>query len=604
MALTFTTGMTLASAADSVTNWAVTRFAGSGQAPAAALDTTVFREGTGSIGGKLAGNNWNAATLLDWYANSEGGKSANTTVNLSTAGNEVIAMWVQNTTPGVSLTQAADGMYLIVSSSTDSGTTNPTVYSEWTVFGSDEYPGGWQLLMVDTRKTPTQTVGGGANLTAVRRIGFGNRNVASVGNVKADNVYVDACWYGRPVYTLDGDGVIEADWDDFLTESATNEDGLIESVNGTLQLSCGIAFGVTGQSGTTTFKDSTGTKVIFKRYTYENGTSVVDALNYADYYKIEADGSAGFSKTTVEFGTVVGTGDDRQGVQGGAIGVADSANMTYSIDFDTNVANFDSIKLYGMEISGAHETIGFDDNSVTSLISVNFINCGEITPGSTNNGAELLNIFVIDPDSNIDTENRGLRFKSGTTNTKQVTFITSGTPTTQHMAHLPDTGTVSYTFTKIKFFGSYTSGTLWHGEDSADNTNTITINATDSNPTQSEFATTGAPAGTVAVVNTVTLTIRGVTSDNEPTTYARVSMHLLSDNTEIFKTDASTVDDLNAGMYKGTFSYNYGGDVQVRVKARYSSTGGTKYKDFFSTQTIIDTGLDVTAVWIKDTIAT
>ena len=112
-----------------------------------------------------------------------------------------------------------------------------------------------------------------------------------------------------------------------------------------------------------------------------------------------------------------------------------------------------------------------------------------------------------------------------------------------------------------------------------------------------------AAATTTTVNNAVTLTVRGVTSNNEPTTYARVSMHLVSDNTEIFKTNADVVDELNSGFYKGTASYNYTGNVQVRVKARYSSAGGTKYKNFETIQTITADGLDVTAVWIVDPIA-
>ena len=610
MALTFTTGMTLASAADSATNWQVARISGGGQAPTfGGLDNAVFKQGTGSVSAKIATTNTDAVILLDWYANTEGGKTGNTTVNLSTSGNEVVSGWVQLTTISAVLAWASGGLYLLISSSTDSGTTAPTVYSKWYIGGSDGgYPGGWVFFQVDTRKTASTTAGGGVNLAAVRRVGFGifRAGTPASNTIKADNLFVDAIWYGQPIYELNGDGTLVADWDSFLTDSNTNDNGLVEDIGGAQAFSAGIRFGNGTQTATTSFIDESGKKIIFKRYTYNTGSSVVDALNYSDYYIVEADGASGF-KTLVRLGLSVGGGDAKTGVLGGSISVADIDNMTFTVDFATNTSNLSAVLMYGVQFLGGHETIDFADATIknTEIISCTFINCGEITTGTSGNGITFLNCTVIDPDSNIDSENRGLRIKSGTTNTKRVSFITSGTPSTQHMTHLPDTGTVSYNFNALIFYGSYASGTRWHGEDSANNTNTITINASNgSNPTQSEFATTGTPSGTVAVVNTVTLTVRGVTSDNEPTTYARVSMHLVSTGAEIFKADASTVDDLNAGFYKASFSYNYQGSVQVKVRARYSSTGGTKYKNFETVQTITSSGLDVTAVWIKDTIAT
>jgi len=483
--------------------WHAPRFAGGGQAPAAALDTTVFREGGGSIGAKLAGNNWNAAITYSYFADK------GSALNLSTAGNEVIALWVQMTTPGTALPLASDGAYILVSSSTEAYNSNPTIYSEWTVAGSDKGTDGWRLFLLDTRKTPTQTVGGGANLASIRKIGFGIRSTASVGNVRADNCYVDAIYHGRPLYTLNGDGTIVADWDDFLQHSITDENGLIEKVDGGIAFSAGIAIGTDGQTATTSFSDATGKSIVFKRHTYENGTSEVDALNYADYYQFKANGAASFN-TSISLGTVVGSGDDRQGVLGGSIKVDDVANMTFAVDMATDIAHLSSVHLYGVTFAGAHGGILMDGKTTaadSNAISCTMVNCGEFNPGSANNGAEVLNTFVIDPEDSGAGDNRGIRFPAATTRTKNISCITSGTPTTQHMLHFTNTGTYSLNLTNIVLFGDYASASLWHAENSAASSVATINNLGTTNLVEAEVDDSGAGASTTVIAGQVTLLI-------------------------------------------------------------------------------------------------
>jgi len=508
MALSFTTGMTKHNDADALGSvWDVPRFSGSGQAPSAALDTTVFREGAGSIGGKLAGNNWNAAITYSYYAD-----NGSTTLDMSdTSGDEVVAIWVLMTTPGTALTLAADGGYIIVSSSTEAFDSNPTVYSEWSVAGSDKGTNGWKLFVLDVRKTASNTVGGGVDLTAVTKIGFGIRSTASVGNVKADNCFVDAIYTGNPLYTLNGDGTLVADWDDFLQHSITDENGLIEEVPGGIAISAGIAFGTDAQTATTTFDDSTGQSVIFKRHTYYT-TAEVDAVDYADFYKVSAAGAASFN-TSVTIGTVVGTGDDRQGVLGGQIKTADLVNMTFDVDFQTDIAHLSAMHLYGVAFAGAHGGILLDGKATaadSNAISCSFVNNGEIDPGVNSNGAEILNCSLIDPEDSGAGDNRGLRFPGATTRIKNISCITSGTPTTQHMTHLNNTGTYSIDYDNIQMFGSFATGTLWHGENSANNTNVATVNAINgSNVTEAEFDNSGTgPPVTTVVLSPVTTLIR------------------------------------------------------------------------------------------------
>lgn len=496
MALTFTTGMTLISDGDSLTDYDVTRFAGSGQAPSASLDTTVKHEGTGSIGAKLAGNNWNAAIIFDWYASTSGGiKSANTTVNLSTVGNEVISMIVQMTTPAVALGIASDGFYIGLSSSADSGSTNPTVYSEWTVGGVLNGTNGFKLFLLDTRKTPTQTTGGGCDLTAVRRIFFGVRNIASVGNVKADNTYLDLMTYGRPIYTVTGDGSTVATFISIVNDSLIQQNKLFESSAGVFVFNCGIQVGDNAQSATTEFVDANGLSFQMGKHTYENGTSIVDALNYEDYYGITVQGAASFN-TKFVLGTIVGTGDDRKGILGGFY----SSQIPYGVDIATDIAHISEWGLFGCSFTNAQVGFLLDGKATAadgSMISCSLNKCGEVNPGSTNNGAEILDLTIINPTDFVATENFGLRMPSTTHRIKKVSLITSGTPAIQHMVHLSQAADYTISFDEVIFFGDFSSGTLWHGENSGLNADVTVSPSNGANPVEAEFENTD--SGTVDV---------------------------------------------------------------------------------------------------------
>ena len=520
MALSYTTGMTLASAADSATNWNLLRLAGSGGGPTfGGLDTTIKVEGTGSISSKVSVANTDACMLLDWYTNTEGGKGASTTVNLTTVGNEIVGFWVQLTTVAAVLAYASGGLYLIISSSTEAATSVPTVYSKWYVGGSDKYAGGWQYFQIDTRKTPSTTVGGGASLSAVRRIGVGLYLNAAPGTIKADNIFVDAIWYGRPKYAVTGDGSATATWALMLANSIAAANNLITDIGGAYQLSCGLRIGNTTQSATTTFVDATGQQFLFKRYKYYSGGDV-DAVAYEDIYIIDAVGGA--SNTSVTVGSVVGTGDDRQGVQGGAFRSPSATLCPFSVDFATDIGDLDAVNLYGLDVVGASGGVLLDDTK-TKAISCAFINCGEVNPGTTNNGAEILNCAVIDPQtfSEGTVKNRGLRIPA-THNISYVSLITSGAPATQHLAHHPVGGPYSVTYAGLVFFGDYSSGTLWHGEASANDADTITLACTagtGSNPDATQFNKTGTPAAAVTVSNTVGVTFTGMKDNTEVRVY-------------------------------------------------------------------------------------
>jgi len=501
MALTFSTGLTSIANGDnaSMTNYAFYRESGTGGAGSLVHSTDFFREGTGAVSYRVQAN-WEAGILFDYYT-----QNGSAVLDMTT-GNRHLFLWFNHLNVAFLNTAANNGIYVIATS--DAGTSgSPTNYARWVIGGGPGtvaqllYPGGWRLVVIDLNTTPTNSKGSGCNVAQIRRLGIGVTSIS--GTVKTENLYLDAMWYGVPNYKVVGDGSTVCGWQDFINHSETNANGLIEDLGGAVRLSTGIQFGDSGQSNTTTFSSASGRKLFFRRHLRRSsGGAVIDSVNYAQLYKVTADG-ASTPKTSVTFGNVVGSGDARQGVLGGGISLADTTNMTWSMDFGTNIANLSNVKLYGVDLNGCKGGLLLDDASKTSVISCGFVNCGEIVPGTIGNGAEMLNCAVIDPLGG--TNNRGLRLPSAH-NIKQISCITSGSPTTQHMLHMNTAGTYSVVHNALVMYGDYSSGSLWHGEASGNNAGTITMaQSNGANATPAEINKTGTPAQSVDVSTSIEL---------------------------------------------------------------------------------------------------
>jgi hypothetical protein len=322
----------------------------------------------------------------------------------------------------------------------------------------------------------------------------------------------------------------------------------------------------------------------FGNPTYDAGSGPVSRIDSANLYIISAE-AAPAQATTVIFGDVVGSGDDRQGIRGG---VLRTAGPSWKLDFASDIADLVSVSLYGLTVVGAGAGILFDDGNKTSVISCTFVNCGEVQPGTTNNGAEILSCIFIDPDD------YALEWPNTTHNVKKISFITSGTPTTQYMCHFTQAADYSISFDGIKFFGNFASGTLWHGENDGLNAD-VTINAvagSGSNPDEDEFTSTN--GGTVSVVNTVTLKVTVRDTDGVAIENAQTAIYD-SSGTELMNEDT-----LGTGVAEESFEYP-GSDVSVIIRVRKgSSTDTPKYIPIESPQLIKDTGLDVTITMRED----
>jgi hypothetical protein len=506
MALTFNSGMTVDNAAQALTNVSAVGFAGLND------HTSLISSFTGAMGANSIGiaswdANGNWAILYDYFTD-----HASVALNLTTVGNEVLAIWFAAGNPGLALALASGGVYVIASSSTDVGATVPTAYRKWYVSGSDilasrdSTQGPWYLVMIDTRKAASVADVGAFSLAAVHRIGIGMLNVAvppGVGGPPPESLFFGGVMHGRPIYQVTGDGATTATWAAFLIDSGTTvKNGLIEDRGGGLfRVSCGFRFGNSAQAATTTFVDATGKRILFKRQTYYNA-GVVDALNYSDYYLIDAQGAASF-KTSITLGTVVGAGDARQGVQGGEFLTGDQTNISISADFTS--ANLSAVNMYGVQWVGLKGGLKFDGATVGLVISNTFQRSGEVDLGATGNGAFLLNCTLIDPEGGT-AQNYGLKLPS-VHNIKNVSFITSGTPATQHMLDLPSSGTYTVTMDNLKFFGTY-SGTVLEGDLSSATLSTVTGAAINgANPDATKFSKTGNASSTIVVNNSVTISV-------------------------------------------------------------------------------------------------
>lgn len=525
--------------------------------PSVGLDTDFKIEGTGCIG-----------IDVDIETHRMFGASK-TAVDLSS---NFIYVWILSFSAPTLDTTSAGGIQICVEDSSGN-------QSAWYVGGSDNYVGGWEVFSCGTAETQDWNNGTAATLTDIVKVGVGFKNTAK--SKLTQNCFVDWVRYGTgAALTITGSTTTTGNgWDEAASIDDTNAYGLFYPIPGGYLLKGPLQIGDSAGTGTTNFTDDESKSLVFDDLPVGNS-----------HYGITIAGNA-TGTTDVQLGSVVGTGDARQGVAGTAIS---TLAPSWEWDSATDIADLDTVELYGCRFSGAGAGISVDDTNKTEVISCQFINCGEIDQGSTNNGAEILNSFIIDPDG--DTNNYGLKFpqtpSAGTLthNCKNLTFITSGTPATQYMVNFSYAGDYSISWAGFFFRGSYTSGTLWHGINSGSNAD-VTINVDSvagGNANATEFSNTA--SGTVTVNNTVTLTVNVEDADGDPIEGARVRIENASTGAEVSQGSTNA-----SGVY--TDSYNYVSDLGVTTKVRLKG-----YKFFRTGGTIADTGLTVGVTLTKDAI--
>jgi hypothetical protein len=560
MALTFTTGMTEISDADSLTDWSVYKITAGGASPTLSLEANLKKEGTNSIG-IIPTRNKDCGMIFNYY-NANG----STVLDLTTVGNEVIQAWILSLSNALVETFANGGLYIIITAA-DAVPTTSNKWAKWYVGGSDNHPEGWTNFLVDTRKTPSATNGGWTYATDAPntyRIGIGCDS-ADVTAWKAENLYVDRMAYGRPIYTLKGDGVLTADWADFLSHADTEVNGLIQDINGSYELSCGIQFGDDAQTATTTFSDATSQALNFKRHTYYN-SGEVDALTYSDYYKITAEGAASFN-TSVTLGSLIGSDE---GILGGTIKSLDPTNVPVDIDFNTDQAHISALNIYGVTFTDITGNIDLGANSAFNYFSCFFVGCDQI---DANGACEIRNCNFIDT-SNADAS----LLWNASIDIQDCRFISNTTG-----AGIEHESGATATYTKLYF-----SGNTFDVLNSTGSAMTITKAGTpQSDPTTSE-------GSSVTFVGSVDITITVYDKeDGLVEAGVQTAVYKTSDRTQLLNedTNASGIAD---DVYTGSTP------VEIEVRCRKASSGADKFKNYSSIQTLGSSGLTLSVTMERD----
>lgn len=375
-------------------------FAFTGPAPREALEQDIYIQGTAAVSTKISGSGYDSGL---WYDYGSG-------IDFTVTGRHFY-IWIAVTTIKTLYTVANNGIYIIVSSSGNESTD----YRAYNVGGSDiTTDARFIRYVIDLNKTPSRSTGS-TSLSSVRYFGAGIR---INGSAKSENLIIDRMDYGNGLEIARGDSTDPARWESLYTadNNSTNKYGIIEKRSGIYYLKGGITIGDPSGTELVYWSDTSGSNIRYEAPLYHNGSALVSSINSASLYKIEVVGNA-TGTTDVSFGSVVGTGDSRQGILGGGIS---SDGPKWTFDGETDISDIDTLNLYGVNFQKAGN-IKLSGSTKTDCIGCTFIKCDEIQ----SNDAEFLNNTVIGPEPD-----RGIEFLS-THNIKQSNFVAGSTANLQ-----------------------------------------------------------------------------------------------------------------------------------------------------------------------------
>jgi hypothetical protein len=384
--------------AENAANW--TGFSdGAGGAPGPQDEGDIFIQGTQAVSAKISGSNQNKGI---WFDNTTG-------IDMTVTGRHLY-IWIAVTTVGILNTIQNGGIYIKVAS--DAGGNN---WNKYFVGGSDITPDArFVRYVIDLTKTPSETAGTPATLTSIRWFGAGMK---STGNAKAENLVVDRMDYGDSLEIAAGDATTPSTWEQIFTsdDDVNNKYGIIDKRSETFFVKGGINIGDASGVRDTTWLDTTSATVVFEDPQYHNGDGLVSSIDAENLYKINFQGNS-TGTTSITFGEVIASGDDRRGINGGSI---NSAGPSYLIDGLTDALEIDTLNFYGMNIQNAAD-IKASGSASTDFIGCVFRQCGEIQP----HDAEFLNNSVIAPKPDLGLE---IIQDGATPQIKQIVFVAGST---------------------------------------------------------------------------------------------------------------------------------------------------------------------------------
>jgi hypothetical protein len=384
-------GLTNIATAESTETWGGFND-GTGGTPSVQDETDVFIQGSQAKSIKASGSSQDKGL---WYDTTTG-------VDMTTTGRHLY-VWAAVTTVGTLSNISAGGIYIKVAS--DASGNN---WNKYYVGGADvTTDAGFVRYVIDLNKTPSETAATAATLTSIRWFGLGVKGTISA---KSENVICDRMDYGDGLQIEAGDATDPAAWQALFDDddSSSNKYGIIEQRGGIFYLKGGLTIGDPAGTVATLWDDATGAVVEFENPLYYNGTALVSSVDGPNLYQLEVQGNA-TGTTDVTFGDVIGSGDSRQGVNGGTI---QTAGPCWTWDSETDIGHIDSVNFYGVTLRRAGVT-QFSSSLKTDIIGCTFINCDEIQA----NTVEFLNNTVIEP-----MPDRGLEMVA-LNSIKQISFI-------------------------------------------------------------------------------------------------------------------------------------------------------------------------------------
>ena len=302
-------------------------------------------------------------------------------IDLSADANKHVYIWMNVATVGILDTLANQGIFIRL------GTTTAN-YHDYVVGGSETYGGGWVRFVIDLTKTPTRVGGTGLTTTSVRYFGGG---CTTTGSAKSENFIIDRIDYGSDGLQIDeGDATQPCSWQELFDadDLSANKYGIITARAGKFFLRGPVYIGDAASTSSTLWEDLSNADVVFEDVQYYNGTALVSAIDADVLYHVTGQGNA-TGTTDIDFGQVVGTGDDRRGVSGGSI---KTEGPEFTLDFETDIADLDTVNFYGVQVQGANLS-RFSSSTKTDVIGCTFQNCFEVQP----NDAEFVNCFLVEP---------------------------------------------------------------------------------------------------------------------------------------------------------------------------------------------------------------
>jgi len=315
MALTVTSNLTEITTADSITGWtAVQVNSGWG------VDGDQNLQGSGCIAATVKA----AATRAYLYY------TYGSDIDLD---DKLLRVWARFKELSKFRTMAQGGITLYIEDSSGN-------WLHWEVGGSDVTGSAWNNFVVQTSTGPWDSSTSYPAMDQIRV--FGISVIMDTKPARSDNMFIDAIRVGEG-YTITGTNTVEGDgWSEIaaIDEHVDNKYGVLTKSKGGIYILTGkIVFGDSGGTGSVDFSDNTNATILTPSYIYGSCLEIENSD-----IGIEVVGN-GTGTTDFELGTLLGTGDDRQGILGGTMGAVWDR---FKFDSATDSSDIDSCNLYGV----------------------------------------------------------------------------------------------------------------------------------------------------------------------------------------------------------------------------------------------------------------